>query len=46
MKANGERKNHKRVERLMREAGIVGKAGRIYSRRPLPGNPCIKVENL
>ncbi|WP_413662301.1 IS3 family transposase [Microbulbifer sp. CNSA002] len=46
LKANGERINHKRVERLMREAGIVGKAGRIYRRRPLPGNPCIKVENL
>ncbi|WP_444920005.1 IS3 family transposase [Microbulbifer sp. CnH-101-G] len=46
LKAIGERINHKRVERLMREAGIVGKAGRIYRRRPLPGNPCIKVENL
>ncbi|WP_444912773.1 IS3 family transposase [Microbulbifer sp. PAAF003] len=46
LKANGERINHKRVERLMREAGIVGKAGRIYRRRPLPRNPCIKVENL
>ncbi|WP_143732419.1 IS3 family transposase [Microbulbifer sp. GL-2] len=46
LKAKGERINHKRVERLMREAGIVGKAGRIYRRRPLPGNPCIKVENL
>ncbi|WP_444886455.1 IS3 family transposase [Microbulbifer sp. JMSA008] len=46
LKANGERINHKRVERLMREAGIVVKAGRIYRRRPLPGNPCIKVENL
>ncbi|WP_152455437.1 IS3 family transposase [Microbulbifer sp. THAF38] len=30
LKANGERINHKRVERLMREAGIVGKAGRIF----------------
>ena len=46
LKANSKRVNHKRVERLLREAGIVGKAGRIYRRCPLPGNNCIKVENL
>ncbi|WP_444898524.1 IS3 family transposase [Microbulbifer sp. VAAC004] len=46
LKANGERINHKRDEGLMREAGIVGKAARIYRRRPLPGNPCIKIQNL
>lgn len=38
--------NHKRVERLMKEAGLVGKAGRIYRRKPLPENPCIRVPNL
>ena len=46
LKAQGEKVNHKRVERLMRDAGLVGKAGRIYRRRPLPENPCIKVPNL
>ena len=38
--------NHKRVERLMREAGLVGKAGRIYRRKALPQNACIGVPNL
>ncbi|MCU7808343.1 MAG: IS3 family transposase [Candidatus Thiodiazotropha sp. (ex Semelilucina semeliformis)] len=38
--------NHKRVERLMREFGFVGKAGRIYRRKPIPENPCIKVPNI
>ena len=30
----------------MREHGLVGKAGRIYRRKPLPENPCIKVPNI
>lgn len=38
--------NHKRVERLMKEAGLVGKAGRIYRRKPLSKNTCISVPNL
>lgn len=46
LKFQGEVVNHKRVERLMREAGLVGKAGRIYRRKPAPGNSCIKVPNL
>lgn len=37
--------NHKRVERLMREGGMIGKAGRLYRRHALPGNPCMKVAN-
>lgn len=41
----GEVVNHKRVARLMREAGLVGKAGRLYRRKPLPDNPCINVAN-
>jgi putative transposase len=41
----GEVVNHKRVERLMRESGLVGKAGRLYRRKPLPVNPCITVPN-
>jgi transposase InsO family protein len=46
LRDQGESINHKRVERLMRSAGFVGKAGRIYRRRPLPENPCIQVPNL
>jgi transposase InsO family protein len=45
LKRRGENINHKRVARLMRDAGLVGKAGRIYRRKPLPDNPCIKVAN-
>ena len=41
----GEVVNHKRVARLMRESGLVGKAGRLYRRKPLPLNPCITVPN-
>ncbi|MEJ2619984.1 MAG: IS3 family transposase [Candidatus Thiodiazotropha sp.] len=46
LKVQGYIINHKPVERLMREAGLVGKAGRIYRRKPLPENPCIKIPNL
>ena len=46
LRRQGESVNHKRVERLMREHGFVGKAGRIYRRKPLPENPCIKVPNI
>lgn len=38
--------NHKRVERIMRETGLVGKAAKLYRRKALQGNPCIKVENI
>ena len=37
--------NHKRVARLMRISGLVGAAGRLYRRKPLPVNTCIKVPN-
>lgn len=37
--------NHKRVARLMKISGLVGTAGRIYRRKPLPNNQCIKVPN-
>lgn len=46
LRAQGIMVNHKRVERLMKESGLVGKAGRIYRRKPLPVNPCITVPNL
>ena len=45
LKAEGVHVNHKRVARLMKEASLVGKAGRIYRRKPLPENSCIKVPN-
>ncbi|MCU7846375.1 MAG: IS3 family transposase [Candidatus Thiodiazotropha sp. (ex Monitilora ramsayi)] len=46
LRRQGESINHKRVERLIREYGFVGKAGRIYRRKPLPENPCNKVQNI
>jgi len=45
LRALGETVNHKRVERLMKSAGLVGKAGRIYRRKSLPKNSCIQVDN-
>lgn len=45
LRRRGKLVNHKRVERIMREEGLVGKAGRIYRRKKLPENPCIKVKN-
>lgn len=38
--------NRKRVERLMREAGLVGKAGRLYRRKALPDKFYTKMPNL
>lgn len=38
--------NHKRVERIMREERLVGKAAKLYRRKALPENACIKVGNL
>lgn len=38
--------SRKRVERLMREAGLVGKAGRIYRRKALPEKFYTKMPNL
>jgi transposase InsO family protein len=33
-------------DQLEESAGLVGQAGRIYRRKPLPENPCIKIPNL
>jgi len=38
--------NHKRVERIMREMGLVGKAGRIYRRKAAPDKFYTKLPNL
>ena len=46
LRQQGEIVNHKRVERLMRESGLVGKAGRIYRRKALPEKFYIKMPNL
>ena len=45
LRANGHRVNKKHVELLMRNVGLVGKAGRIYRRKALAGNPCISAAN-
>ena len=42
----GVRVNHKRVERIMRIERLVGKSAKLYRRKSLPGNSCIKVDNL
>ena len=46
LRLQGIQINHKRVGRLMKVAGPVGKAGRIYRRKPLVKNSCIAVSNL
>ena len=46
LRSSGECVNRKRVERLMREAGLVGTAARIYRRHALPENSCRNVPNL
>lgn len=38
--------NRKRVERIMREERLVAKAAKLYRRKALPGNSCIKAANL
>lgn len=45
LRQEGENVNHKRVERLMRDMGLVGKASKLYRSKPLPENPCITVGN-
>lgn len=45
LRQEGELINHKRVERLMREMGLVGKVARLYRTKPLAKNPCIAVGN-
>ena len=42
----GDHINHKRVERIMRELGLVGKATKIYRRKALPERFFDKFDNL
>ncbi len=45
LREQGKRVNHKRVTRLMRDMGLVGKVSKLYRSKPLAENPCITVGN-
>lgn len=46
LRSMGEEVNHKRVERLMRDSGLVGKAAKLYRRKAVPENTVINKPNL
>ncbi|MDH5217572.1 MAG: IS3 family transposase [Gammaproteobacteria bacterium] len=46
LRQEGERVGRSRVERLMREAGLVGKAARIYRRKAATRSAYMKLPNL
>lgn len=46
LRDSGEIVNHKRVERLMRETGLVGKAAKIYRTKAAPENATVNRSNL
>jgi len=46
LRAEGVQVNHKRVERIMRDAGLVGKAAKLYRRKALPERFFLKRPNL
>ena len=46
LRREGVTVNHKRVARLMRESGLVGKAGCLYRRKAAPGKFYTKMPNL
>lgn len=46
LRAQGIMVNHKRVERIMRDTGLVGKAAKIYRRKALPERFFLKHPNL
>lgn len=46
LRDSGEVVNHKRIERIMRDVGLVGKAARLYRRTALPVNSCLKLDNI
>lgn len=45
LREQGKSVNHKRVTRLMRDMGLVGKVSKLYRSKPLAENPCITVGN-
>lgn len=45
LREQGKHVNHKRVARLMRDMGLVGKVSKLYRRKPLAENSCITVGN-
>lgn len=46
LREQGKRVNRKRVTRLMRDMGLVGKVSKLYRSKALAENPCITVGNL
>lgn len=46
LRAQGVYVNHKRVERIMREAGLVGKAAKLYRRKAVPKSATVNRPNL
>jgi len=46
LRAKGVTANHKRVERIMRDSGLVGKAAKLYRRKSLPERFFMKYPNL
>ena len=46
LRAQGIQVNHKRVERIMRDAGLVGKAAKLYRRYAQPEKFFLKYPNL
>ena len=46
LRKEGEAVNHKRVERLMRDLNLVGKAARVYRRKALPERFFDRYDNL
>ena len=46
LRADGVQVNHKRVERIMRDSGLVGKAAKLYRRHAAPERKFLKYPNL
>jgi len=46
LRAQGIQVNHKRVERIMRDCGLVGKAAKLYRRHAVPERKFLKYPNL
>jgi len=46
LRNSGVMVNHKRVERLMRNAGLVGKAGKLYRQKAFPDKFYTKMPNI